>query len=155
MVSIFMFRWTKSGNTIELILRKLPHVRIKINLFFTVETVEANNEDDETLCLDSSKEDSTDNFGTADNDTSSSEGENCHRRISSRSNKGIPPKRFAYKALITNEPISYKEATECVESKKRLLAMQEEINAMNCNESWHLIELPLTKWWYYWYYKFH
>ena len=66
--------------------------------------------------------------------------QNCHRRISSRSNKGIPPKRFAYKALITKEPTSFKKAIESVESNKWLLTMQEEINAMNCNETWDLVE---------------
>lgn len=60
-------------------------------------------------------------------------------RVSSRSNKGVPPVRFA-NACVREilKPKSYNEAIKLPEKQEWLNAMQEEINAIRENDTWDL-----------------
>jgi hypothetical protein len=46
---------------------------------------------------------------------------------------------------IDKDPISFKKATKCYDSKKWLNAMKEELKSMDDNEVWELVELPNEK----------
>ena len=61
------------------------------------------------------------------------------------------PKRcddfVTYVSLITNdgEPSCYQEAIKVCKSSKRTLAMKEEMDALENNKTWDMVELPKTK----------
>lgn len=63
-------------------------------------------------------------------------------RRSSRSNKGMPPERYVVNVLTIIEPKSYKEAVALPQSKEWQKAMQEEIDAIENNDTWELVSLP-------------
>ena len=55
---------------------------------------------------------------------------------------------FTYVALITNdgEPSCYQEAMKVSESAKRKLTMKEEMDSLEKNKTWDLVELPKGCW---------
>lgn len=70
------------------------------------------------------------------------------RRVSQRSNKGIPPRRLIDEINMIremNEPKSYSEAIQGDERVQWLTAMQEEIEAHEHNGTWELVDLPPGK----------
>lgn len=67
------------------------------------------------------------------------------RRTSSRSTKGIPPRRLINEInLIENEdePQSYREAVTCKQKSFWIDAMKEELRSLQENETWNLVEAP-------------
>lgn len=83
---------------------------------------------------------------TDDDDDSESNGQTTPRR-SSRSNKGVPPRRLIEEIniVINGEPSTYKDAISCCEKDKWIHAMEEEISSLKANETWQLVELPPGK----------
>lgn len=66
------------------------------------------------------------------------------KRTSSRGNKGIPPERFQACTAkeIVQEPRSYSEAMSLPEKDEWFKAMQDEVDSINDNETWELVQLP-------------
>lgn len=63
-------------------------------------------------------------------------------RTSSRSNKGIPPKKYGYKICVEDDPTNFGEAMSRSDGKRWLMAMEEEMRALHENKTWDLVELP-------------
>lgn len=67
-------------------------------------------------------------------------------RRSTRSNKGVPPKRLIEVMALANEdefePSSYNEAVTCDDKSKWIAAMKDEMNSMYENRTWELVDLP-------------
>lgn len=62
-------------------------------------------------------------------------------RSSSRNNKGVPPKKYAYKVCYGNDPVSYEDALSRPDNKFWAEAMKEEIKALQDNNTWELVEV--------------
>lgn len=68
-------------------------------------------------------------------------------RVSTRSNKGRPPARLIACTAIAEitEPRTFKEALSLPEKEKWLIAMKEEVDAINENDTWDLVSLPVGR----------
>ena len=100
---------------------------------------------DPTICEENDTEfvesTSDDEFLDADtNDINT----NYPKRISSRSNKGIPPTRYSANVLTINkDPSNFNEAISIKEEKPYWIkAMQEEMDSILLNDTWTLVDLP-------------
>lgn len=97
--------------------------------------------------------DSHDVFFEAEEETDQGEKRNVEPvqqaiRVSQRSNKGIPPRRFIDEINMIremNEPKNYNQAINGDERIQWLTAMQEEIEAHEHNGTWELVDLPPGK----------
>lgn len=67
------------------------------------------------------------------------------RRVSTRNNKGNPPKRYGLKITTEGDPKTYKEAMSRPDSEKWLFAMKDEIKSMYDNHTWELVQMPEGK----------
>lgn len=68
------------------------------------------------------------------------------KRVSSRSNKGRPPVKYACASKLEKlEPKTYKEAVFSPEKEEWLKAMKQEIDAINANKTWELVALPVGR----------
>ena len=85
---------------------------------------------------------STDEFSSFESSSESDPSHYVTLRISSRSNKGIPNKRYGYKICSVADPVSYENALSGSDSKYWLNAMREEIKALQENNTWDLVEVP-------------
>lgn len=68
-------------------------------------------------------------------------------RRSIRSNKGVPPQRLIANNAQTKiaEPRTFQEAVKSTESDDWMKAMNEELSAIESNETWELTELPVGR----------
>lgn len=78
---------------------------------------------------------------------------NTPQRRSSRMNKGVPPNRLGYLTNETNEikeenisePKDLSEALSCEQKEKWIDAINDELNSLNHNKTWELVDRPTNR----------
>lgn len=103
----------------------------------------------DSICDNSEEDSSGDIFieeqPDSSGDTSIEEQPVFERRVSQRTTKGKPPKRYIDEINTVHEiqePKSYKEAITCEEKSKWIGAMQEEMKSLKSNGTWVICKLP-------------
>ena len=86
----------------------------------------------------------------SENFESAEEEEDPGPRRSGRVNQGVPPQRYNDYAMgiyvdNTRDPETYEEATKSINAKEWNAAMNEEIESIEKNETWEIVEKPINK----------
>lgn len=69
-------------------------------------------------------------------------------RVSSRANKGCPPKRLIeeiHVAQINKEPTSLSDVLSCKDKDNWKIAMSDELKSLKVNKTWQLVDLPADR----------